>query len=48
MDEPEVTPRKLLIAATCLLGSAFVPFVEATISPDDDVADDAGVRLDAD
>ena len=33
MDEPEVTPRKLLIAATCLLGSAFVPFVEATISP---------------
>lgn len=33
MSEPEITPRKLLIAATCLLGAAFVPFVEATISP---------------
>jgi MFS family permease len=33
MQEPEVTPRKLMIAAVCLLGSTFVPYVEATISP---------------
>jgi len=33
MEEPEITPRKLLIAVTCLLGATFVPYVEATISP---------------
>ncbi len=33
MEEREVTPRKLLIAATCLVGVTFVPYVEATISP---------------
>jgi MFS family permease len=33
MDEPEVTPRKLLIAATCLLGATFIPYVQATIGP---------------
>jgi MFS family permease len=33
MDEPEITPGKLLIAVTCLLGATFVPYVEATISP---------------
>jgi len=31
--EPEVTARKVLIAAVCLLGSTFVPFVQATIGP---------------
>lgn len=33
MDAPEVTPRKLLVAAVCLLGSTFVPYVQATIGP---------------
>lgn len=33
MNEPEITPRKLLIAAVCLLGSTFVPYVQATIGP---------------
>jgi MFS family permease len=33
MEEREVTPRKLLIAAVCLLGSAFVPYVQVTIGP---------------
>lgn len=33
MEEPEVTPRKLLIAAVCLLGATFVPYVEAIIGP---------------
>lgn len=33
MTEPEITPRKLLVAVTCLLGATFVPYVEATISP---------------
>lgn len=31
MEEPEVTSRKLLIAAVCLLGATFVPYVEAII-----------------
>ncbi|MEO8308017.1 MAG: MFS transporter [Pseudomonadota bacterium] len=33
MNEPEITPRKVLIAVTCLVCSAFVPFVQATIGP---------------
>src|SRR5688500_5893183 len=33
MEQPEVTPRKLLIAAVCLLGVTFVPYVEAIIGP---------------
>ena len=33
MSEPEVTPRKLLVVATCLLGVTFVPYVQVTISP---------------
>jgi MFS family permease len=33
VTEPELTPRKLFIAATCLLGATFVPYVEATIGP---------------
>lgn len=33
MHEPEVTPRKLWIAAVCLLGATFVPYVEAIIGP---------------
>jgi MFS family permease len=33
MEEPEVTPRKILIGVVCLLGSAFVPYVEATTGP---------------
>lgn len=33
MEEPEVTSRKLLIAAVCLLGATFVPYVEAIIGP---------------
>jgi MFS family permease len=33
MSEPEVTPRKLLIAGTCLLGATFVPYVQAIIAP---------------
>jgi MFS family permease len=33
MEEPELTPRKLLVAATCLLGATFVPYVEAIIGP---------------
>jgi MFS family permease len=33
MEEREVTPRKLLIAAVCLLGSALVPYVQVTIGP---------------
>lgn len=32
-EEPEVTPRKLLVAATCLLGATFVPYVEAVSGP---------------
>jgi MFS family permease len=31
--EPEITARKVLIAAVCLLGSTFVPYVQATIGP---------------
>jgi MFS family permease len=33
MEQPEVTPRKLAIAAVCLLGVTFVPYVEAIIGP---------------
>jgi len=33
MNEPEITPRKLLVAATCLLGATFVPYVQAIIGP---------------
>jgi MFS family permease len=33
MDAPEVTPRKLLIAVTCLLGATFVPYVQAIVGP---------------
>ena len=33
MNDPEVTPRKLFIAAICLLGATFVPYVQATIGP---------------
>ena len=33
MNDPEVTPRKLLVVATCLLGVTFVPYVQVTISP---------------
>lgn len=33
MEEPEITPRKLLIAGVCLLGATFVPYVEAIIGP---------------
>src|SRR5512139_1429663 len=33
MEEPEITPRKLGIAAVCLLGSTFVPYVQATLAP---------------
>ena len=32
-EEPEVTPRKLGIAAVCLLGSTFVPYVQAILGP---------------
>ena len=33
MNDPEITPRKLFIAAICLLGATFVPYVQATIGP---------------
>lgn len=33
MQEPEVTPRKLLIVGVCLLGATFIPYVEALIGP---------------
>ncbi|HXC60176.1 MAG TPA: MFS transporter [Steroidobacteraceae bacterium] len=33
MAEPEITPRKLLIAVTCLVGAAFIPYVQAIIAP---------------
>jgi MFS family permease len=33
MEQPEVTPRKLFIAAVCLLGATFIPYVEAVIGP---------------
>lgn len=33
MDEPEVTPRKLLIASVCLLCVTLVPYVQATVGP---------------
>jgi MFS family permease len=33
MNEPEITPRNLIIAATCLLGSMFVPYVQAIVGP---------------
>lgn len=32
-EEREVTPRKLGIAAVCLLGSTFVPYVQAILGP---------------
>jgi MFS family permease len=33
MNDPELAPRRLLVAATCLLGATFVPYVQATIGP---------------
>ena len=33
MKDPEITPRKLFVAAICLLGATFVPYVQATIGP---------------
>lgn len=33
MTEPEATPRKLVIAGTCLVGATFVPYVQAIIAP---------------
>jgi MFS family permease len=33
VNEPELTPRKLFIAATCLLGATFVPYVQAITGP---------------
>ena len=33
MTDPEITPRKLLIAGTCLLGATFIPYVQAIIAP---------------
>ncbi len=32
-QEPEVSRRKLIVAAACLLGATFVPYVQATIGP---------------
>lgn len=32
-DEKEITPRKIVVAIVCLLGSTFVPYVQATIGP---------------
>ena len=31
--ESDFSPRKIIIATACLLGSTFVPYVQATISP---------------
>jgi len=33
MKDPEITARKLGIAAVCLLGSTFVPYVQAIVGP---------------
>jgi len=33
VTEPDITPRKLLIAGTCLLGATFIPYVQAIIAP---------------
>lgn len=33
MSESELTPRRLLIAGTCLLGATFIPYVQAIIAP---------------
>lgn len=33
MSEPEITPRKLLVAAICLLGATFIPYVQAILGP---------------
>lgn len=33
MEEPELSPRRLFVAAVCLLGATFVPYVEAIIGP---------------
>jgi MFS family permease len=33
VTDPEITPRKLLIAGTCLLGATFIPYVQAIIAP---------------
>ena len=33
MKDPEITPRKLLIAVTCLVGATLVPYVQAVIAP---------------
>ena len=33
LEESDFSPRKMVIAAACLLGSTFVPFVQATTGP---------------